>query len=378
MNARTRWIAGSMTMMAAAGAVAQIPDVLNSFEMGGRGMGMGGSIYSNSTDPSASYWNPAGLGHITTTMAEINYRNRPSNNTTLTGNFSNPDESTDPQFGRNQISFVGAAVPMGRGTLGISYAVGGHARELRRGEGLIVDPGENITANVDTLDAITDEFITLAYGFRRGDAMTIGAGLVVARQTINTASVISLFQNGNPIASPDPTDTKEDATGIGAIIGAQFTSGPNTSYGISLRTPIKLSGFDELSSYSGTIPGRLQAGMLYRKDGLRGGKDFLLAGIDAAYFFKANDGKAFERKGHVSGGVGVEYNLSQRWGWVPLRLGVHATSAGGPGFDERTVFTFGLGYRPMSGNFWLDLAAATGSGQNRPDFAISLGTKLGR
>jgi hypothetical protein len=378
MNARTRWIAGSMMTMAAAGAVAQIPDVLNSFEMGGRGMGMGGSIYSNSTDPSASYWNPAGLGHITTTMAEINYRNRPSNNTTLTGNFSNPDESTDPQFGRNQISFVGAAVPMGRGTLGISYAVGGHARELRRGEGLVVDPGEGITANVDTLDAITDEFITLAYGFRRGDAMTIGAGLVVARQTIQSASVIALFQNGNPIQSPDPTDTKEDATGIGAIIGAQFTAGPSTSYGISLRTPIKLSGFDELSSYSGTIPGRLQAGMLYRKDGLRGGKDFLLAGIDAAYFFKANDGKAFERKGHVSGGVGVEYNLSQRWGWVPLRLGVHATSAGGPGFDERTVFTFGFGYRPMSGNFWLDFGAATGSGQNRPDFAISLGTKLGR
>jgi hypothetical protein len=208
--------------------------------------------------------------------------------------------------------------------------------------------------------------------------MTIGAGLVVARQTIQSASVIALFQNGNPIQSPDPTDTKEDATGIGAIIGAQFTAGPSTSYGISLRTPIKLSGFDELSSYSGTIPGRLQAGMLYRKDGLRGGKDFLLAGIDAAYFFKANDGKAFERKGHVSGGVGVEYNLSQRWGWVPLRLGVHATSAGGPGFDERTVFTFGFGYRPMSGNFWLDFGAATGSGQNRPDFAISLGTKLGR
>lgn len=378
MNARTRWIAGSMMTMAAAGAVAQIPDVLNSFEMGGRGMGMGGSIYSNSTDASASYWNPAGLGHITTSMAEINYRNRPSNNTTLTGNFSNPDESTDPQFGRNQISFVGAAVPMGRGTLGISYAVGGHARELRRGEGLVVDPGENITANVDTLDAITDEFITLAYGFRRGDAMTLGAGLIFARETINSASRIQLFQNGNPIQSPDPTDTKEDGTGIGAIIGAQFTSGPSTSYGISIRSPIKLSGFDELSSYSDTIPARLQGGMLYRKDGLRGGKDFVLAGIDAAYFFKANEGKAFERKGHVSGGVGVEYNLSQRWGWLPIRLGVHATSGGGPGFKQRTVFTFGAGYRPISGNFWLDFAAATGSGQNRPDFAISLGTKLGR
>ena len=378
MNARTRWIAGSMMMMATVGAVAQIPDVLNSFEMGGRGMGMGGSIYSNTTDASASYWNPAGLGHISTAVAEINFRNRPSNNTTLSGAFSNPDESTDPQFGRNQISFVGVAVPMGRGSLGLSYAVGGYARELRHGENLVVDPGENITATFDALDAVTDEFITLAYGFKRGENMSLGGGLVIARQSIMNASRIQLFQNGNPIPSPDATDTKEDATGIGAIIGAQFTSGPNVSYGVSLRTPIKLSGFDELSSFSDTIPARLQAGLLYRKDGLRGGKDYLIGGLDAAYFFKANEGKAFEREGHVSGGVGVEYNLSQRFGWVPIRLGVHSTTKGGPGFKQRTVFTFGAGYRPHGGNFWLDLAAATGSGQNRPDFAISLGSRIGK
>jgi hypothetical protein len=267
---------------------------------------------------------------------------------------------------------------MGRGTLGISYAVGGHARELRHGEGLVVDPGENITANIDTLDAITQEFITLAYGFKRGDAMSLGLGLIVARETIMSASRIELFQNGSPIPSPEPTDTQEDASGIGAIIGAQVTSGPNTSYGISFRSPIKLRGYDELSSYSDEIPARVQGGMLFRKDGIRGGKDFLIAGVDAAYFFKANSGKAFERKGHVSGGVGVENNLSQRFGWIPIRLGVHATSGGGPGFKQRTVFTFGAGYRPNAGNFWFDFAAATGSGQNRPDFAVSLGTKLGR
>jgi hypothetical protein len=365
-------------MTATACAVAQIPDVLNSFEMGGRGMGMGGSIYSNVTDATASYWNPAGLGHVSTSVAEISYRNRPSNNTTLTGSFSNPDESTDPQFGRNQISFVGAAVPMGRGTIGLSYAVGGHARELRRGEGLVVDPGENITANSNTLDQVTQEFITLAYGFKRGDAMSLGLGLVVARESILSASQILLFQNGNPIPGPDPTDTSEDATGIGAIVGVQFTSGPNTSYGLSFRSPISLSGYDELNSLSDEIPAKVQGGMLFRKDGLRGGKDFVIAGIDAAYFFKANSGKAFQRDGHVSGGVGVEYNLSQRWGWIPIRLGAHATSSGGPGFKARTLFTFGAGYRPNGGNFWLDFAAATGSGQNKPDFAVSLGTRLGR
>ncbi|MDQ2987263.1 MAG: hypothetical protein M3R13_11210 [Armatimonadota bacterium] len=378
MNARTRWIAGSMMTMVSAGAYAQIPDLLNSFEMGGRSMGMGGSINSNITDVSASYWNPAGLGHISTSAVEVNFRNRPSNNTTLTGTFTNPDESTAPQYGRNQISFLGAAVPVGRGTIGISYAVGGYARELRHGEGLVVDPGENITANVDTLDAITDEFITLAYGFKSGNAMALGLGLVFARESILSASRIELFQNGNPIPGPDPTDTKEDATGIGGIIGAQFASGPSSSFGISFRTPISLSGYDELSSYADHIPGRLQGGFLFRKDGMRGGKDYLIAGIDAAYFFETNRGKALQRDGHISGGVGFEYNLSQRFGWIPIRLGVRATSKGGPGFKQRNVITFGLGYRPHGGNMWLDFAAATGSGQNRPDFALSVGTKLGR
>jgi len=378
MNARTRWIAGSTMMVAAAIAAAQIPDVLNSFEMGGRPMGMGGSIYSNITDPSASYWNPAGLAHISKGAVEINYRNRPSNNTTLTGAFSNPDESTDGQYGRNQLSYVGVAVPIGHGTIGLSYAVGGYARELRHGENLTVDPGEGITATLDSRDAVIDEFLSLAYGFKRGDALAVGVGLVIARETIMNASRIQLFQNGNPIPSPDPTDLKEDAQGIGGIIGAQFAGGPNTSFGISFRTPINLSGFDEFSSYSDTIPGRLQAGMLFRRDGLRGGKDYLIGGIDAAYFLKTNDGKALQRDGHVSGGIGIEYNLSQRFGWIPIRLGFRATSKGGPGFKQRTQVTLGLGYRPHAGNMWVDLAVATGSGQNKPDLAISVGSNFGK
>ncbi|HET6644859.1 MAG TPA: hypothetical protein VFG65_05110 [Fimbriimonadales bacterium] len=380
MNARTRWIIATFTTCCAITASADIPDMLSSFEMGGRGLGMGGAIYSNASDTSASYWNPAGLGHIDQSQAEVDFRNRPSNNTTLTGNFTNPEESTSGQFGRNQFSFVGVAVPLGHGTLGLSYALGGYARELRRGTGLIVDESKGITADVDTRDAVSDEFITLAYGMKRGANMTMGAGIVFARETIMNATQIQLFQNGDPIPSPDPTDDNESANGVGGIVGVQFQPGgnANTSFGISLRSPIKLSGFDIFDSYSDTIPARLQAGMIFRKDGLRGGRDYLIGGIDAAYYFKANEGKALERIGHVSGGIGFEYNLAQTWGFVPIRLGVRSTQRGGSGFTQRNVITFGLGYRPSAGRFWVDLAGTAGSGSARPDFAISIGTLLGR
>ncbi|MGI8923144.1 MAG: hypothetical protein ACR2HJ_03730 [Fimbriimonadales bacterium] len=379
MNARKRFAAGSVFACLAGAAFADIPDMLSSFEMGGRGLGMGGAIYSNSSDPSASYWNPAGLGHITASQVEVNFRNRPSNNTTLTGNFNNPDEDTQGTFGRNQFSFLGVAVPFRSGTLGLSYALGGYARELRQGTGLIVDPIENITADVFTRDAVSDEFITLAYGMKRGSSMTIGAGVVYARESIMNQTQINLFQNGDPIPGPDPTDDNETADGFGAIVGVQFQPGsnPNTSVGVSFRTPIKLSGFDVFDSYSDTIPARLQGGIIFRKDGLRGGRDYLIGGIDAAYYFAANGGLALERQGHVSGGIGFEYNLSQSYGFIPLRLGVRATQSGGDNFTQRNAVTFGLGYRPTNGRWWLDLGGSSGGGSS-PDFAVSIGSTFGR
>jgi hypothetical protein len=360
-------------------ASAQIPDLFSSFEMGGRGMGMGGSIYSNASDTTASYWNPAGLAHVKNSSFEVSMRNRPSNNTSLSGNFDDPIPSNSPQYGRNSISFAGVAFPMGQGTLGISYATGGYARQLKKGNGLVVDPDQNITANVDTRDTFVNEFVTLAYGMPMGESMTVGAGVVFGRQSIMERSNIVLFQNGSQIGGGTNTDDAESANGVGGIVGVQFQpKDSNTSFGVSFRTPIRVTGYDIFSSFSNTIPGRVEGGILFRKDGLRGGRDYLIGGIDVAYYLACNSGLDLQRRGHVSAGVGFEYNLAQAWGYLGLRAGAHSTQSGGGGFENRTVFTFGLGVRPSNAKFSLDLSGASGTGTSRPDFAVTLGYALGR
>ena len=331
MDARKRLTAVAACACAAVGAAAQIPDQFDSFEMGGRGMGMGGGLYSNASDASASYWNPAGLGQISTALVEINFRNRPTTMTTLTGNAMNPMEDSAGRFGRNQFSFVGVATPFRGGVLGLSYAVGGYAREVRHGNMLLVDPVNNITEDLDTIDEFVNEFITLAFGTKRGESMSLGAGVVFARQNLAEATRIQLFQNGNPIPSPPPTDDREDATGVGGIVGVQIQprNNPNVSFGASYRSQINVSGYNIFQSFSDSIPARLQAGFIFRKDGLRGGQDYLIGGVDAAYFFATNGGLVLERKGHVSGGLGFEYNLSQAYGYIPIRLGVRSNQSGG-------------------------------------------------
>lgn len=365
MNARMRFLAGGIAMSAFGFAGAQVPDLLSSFEMGGRGMGMGGAIYSNTTDPSASYWNPAGLGHIGAGQVEINFRNRPSTTTMVSGPDINPDEVNSHNFGKNQFSFLGAAVPMAGGTIGISYAVGGYMRQRTVGE-TEIDP--STTRQRNNLDEQVTEFITLAYGTRRNSA-AFGAGVVFARQWIH--QIVNEQITGIP---PTMSDDSESATGVGAIVGAQFAPNPSTSFGISYRTEIDLSGFNLFAPISDSVPARLQAGIITRRDGLRGGRDFLIAGVDAAFYFDNNPG----RKEHVSGGVGIEYNLAQAFGWVPIRLGFRGDQAGGDGFTNRTVVTFGLGYRPNNGRYWVDISSAAGTGQKKPDFAVSLGYAFGR
>src|SRR5205085_871492 len=150
------------------------------------------------------------------------------------------------------------------------------------------------------------------------------------------------------------------------------------SFGASYRSQINVSGYNIFQSFSDSIPARLQAGFIFRKDGLRGGQDYLIGGVDAAYFFATNGGLVLERKGHVSGGLGFEYNLSQAYGYIPIRLGVRSNQSGGTGFSQRNVVTFGLGFRPKDARFTLDLSGAAGSGQNRPDFALSLGYAFGK
>jgi hypothetical protein len=374
-NARKRLIGCIVAVGATAGLPAQTPDLFSAFEMGGRALGMGGGIYSNSSDVSATYWNPAGLGNIQKGLAELNFRNRPGSNTSLSGRFDDPERDTSAVFGSNAITFGGVAIPIGGGVLGFSYATGGFIRDVGFGGNLTNpdNPGQVIAT--DDFLKVQNDFFTIAYGTKSGGT-NIGVGVVIGRQSISNR-IFSIDQNSNVL---EDVDVSGEGTGFGGIVGVQFTPGAsqNVSIGFSYRSEIKLNGLDNVSAYSDAIPARLQGGIAWRTDGFRGGKDYLIGGIDAMYFFSASEGKLLERDSQISAGLGMEYNWSQSFGYIPIRAGFRLTDAGGRLFTQRDAFTFGVGYRPKTEDFTIDLNMAAGNGQSRPDITLSASFAIGK
>lgn len=361
---------------------AQVPDLLNAFEMGGRAMGMGGALYSNATDASASYWNPAGLGFIDKPVVELNFRNRPDTDTRLSGDYPEPTRSSEATYGEGAITFAGIGYPIAGGVLGVSYAVGGYVRDEARGTDLTSgEEGNDTVAGLqrEFLKVVT-EFITIAYGSPSRGGMSFGAGVVLAKQNVSNAFLqILLDEPGGDEIGRTNTQTIESGTGIGGIVGVQFAppGKDNLSFGLSYRSAIKLSGLEGAAPFADEIPARLQGGLAFRQDGLRGGRDFLLGGIDVSYFFASNDGRILERDPQISAGIGFEYNIAQSFGYLPVRFGYRTVEKGGEGFSSRDMFTVGVGYRPKEGGYSIDLSMASATKQSRPDIAISMSFKLG-
>ncbi len=355
-------------------AFADVPDLFTAFEMGGRALGMGGAIYSNSSDVSSTFWNPAGLGAIKDSRAEINFRNRPDATTSLTGRYDAPDRSSTSAYGGSGITFAGIVMPMAGGTLGVSYALGGHLRDFGSGSNLTNpdNPGQTITKN-ELLRSSTD-FFTIAYGKSNG-RVNFGGGIVIANQAISNR-VFSQDQNNTVL---EDVDVSGSGWGIGGIVGVQFApqEKSNVQFGFSYRSEIRLMGMGEVDAFASAIPARLQGGVVWRADNLRGGRDYLIGGVDAMYFFPANGGKILSRSSQIAAGLGFEYNWAHGFGYIPVRLGFRITDKGGTNFASRDVLTFGLGYRPTKEDYSVDLGFAAASGQGRPDFTVSMSFLLG-
>ncbi len=350
--------------------LAQVPDLMNSLDAGGRAMGMGGSLYSSGSDTLSSYYNPAGLGYVRETTVGAVYRNLPKSTTTASGQLNDPVLSTTSQSGGREITHFGAIFPMAGGGLGLSYTVGGFIDDFRSGNVSIGgDPVDNYAERI----RLKQDFFSLAYGHSSSDAtFSYGFGLMYAQQSLRDQRAGSV--NGGSLAA----DVSGTTGGLGGIIGVQFNPrGTNMSYGLSYRSEINLSNNEGTSLLADKIPARLKGGLAMRQDGIRGGKDFVLYGFDVTHFFKVNNGSdLFNRKDQTTFGLGAEYNYSLGTSRVPIRLGYEFIPAGGIGFGDRNNLTFGIGYRPQGNDFTLDLNF--GKPQHGGfDLGLSLTYKLG-
>lgn len=362
--------------MVSAFASAQVPDLMNALDAGGRAMGVGGSTQATDSNTLSTYYNPAGLAYITGPTLSAAFRNIPQSNNTVTGKFKDPDFNTTREVGPRKLTHFGFATPIKGGAIGLSYTMGGAIKDFRAGSGL-TDGALSIRNYTEVLQTQTD-FFTLAYGKRTGTS-NFGIGIVLANQYIADQASWDTFDASNTQIGTTKVSNSGNSTGVGAIVGIQFQSGKsgNSMVGLSVRTPIKLSNNSQTNPYLNKLPGRASLGMATRTEPVGKGRDFFVYGAQLDYFFGSDKGGSFARKDVLGGGVGLEYNLHKFNARIPLRVGYAVVPKGSDNTINRNTFTLGVGYRPEDSNFAVDLNFGMPSGGGGLDLGLSLTYKLG-
>lgn len=383
MNARKLTVTSIAAVLGAVGVSAQIPDLVNALDAGGRAMGMGGGIYTAGADTMSGLNNPAGLGFLTEPQIGLAFRNLPESSTRLERDFRDPLVTTDAQSGTRALSHAGLVIPLKRsggrtaGTVSVAYTLGGFIRDERTGTDL--RDGNLTVRDYFEISKIKTDYFTLSYG-AAGETFAWGIGAVLTNTYIRNTQFYNVFDGNNNGVGNVNVDNRGNQTGLGGVVGVQFIPrGSNLSIGLSYRTPIDLRGAEEVESYYDRIPGKLSGGFALRSDGLRGGNDFLVYGAQVDAYFGGKKDAILQRKDQVAVGGGFEYNYRFGNSFIPFRLGYRWVPSGGDGFyfGDRETLTFGFGYRPFGGRFSADLNFATTSDGGGWDVALGLNYRLG-
>lgn len=350
-------------------APAQIPDLMNALDAGGRAMGIGGGSAVTDGNTLSALANPAGLAYIASPTLGVNFRNLPKSLNTISGQLNDPDYATRATAGKFALTHFGYALPAFGGTVGLSYTVTGYLHDTTTGTNL--QNGVLQARNLARQTRAQTDMFAISYG-RKGKGLNWGAGIVFANQYINGREVYQLFDAGNNQVGNVDSTSNGNATGIGMVVGVQGTDAknPNTSWGLSIRTPIDLSNNANTQAYYDRIPGKLSFGFASRA--MAAGQDFWVYALQGDYYFGGQENKIIPRKNHLAFGGGVEYNFHRFGGRIPVRFGLSAVPSGGAGFDDRTTFTLGIGYRPNSMPLTIDFNFAKPTGKGPFDMAVGI------
>lgn len=359
-----------ITALAAIVAQAQIPDLMNALDAGGRAMGMGSASRVTDANTYSTLDNPAGLAYVGERSYAFSFRNLPDSNVTAAGQLNNRSNSTSASGGKYGLTHVGVTFPYRRGTLGFSYTLNGYLDNNTVGDNLTSN-GLTVRNLSESTRAQTDLF-TFSYGERRGN-MNIGAGVVVANQFARSTQDYELF-NGNTSVGTQNSNLSGNGFGVGVVAGVQgdLPGATPMVWGLSLRSPIRLEGNGTSGAIIDQLPGKASLGLAGRFDQMGSAQEFLTWAVQTDYFYGGQANKIISRKNTFGLGIGLEYNLFRFNSRIPIRFGYALVPGGGNGFTDRNSFTFGVGYRPTNSNFTLDLNLAKASAANAYDIAFGV------
>jgi len=329
-------------------------------------MGMGSGITNAGGDALSAQANPAALGFLDRATFSLVIRNLPGSTTVKSRQLPDPDLTSDGRFGTRAFSHVGYAFPVKKGlfrtsgAIAMTYHIGGYVDDLASGENIAVSGGtwtnyrEKIRAKQNTF--------TLSYGTRLKDGQTaVGVGLVVVDQYIANTQSYTFTPTGGSAFNVPELRRSSNGFGVGLQAGVQIVprKQSNVVFGVSAQTPITLGGNNTTADYFDKVPARLSAAAAIRKDGLRGGRDYMLVGGGLDFYFGGQGDRILGRKRQLVPGIGLEYNYSLATSRIPIRLGYRFVPGAGSGFGNRNSLTFGVGYRQIGAPYAVDLGFAS-------------------
>jgi hypothetical protein len=336
-------------------------------------MAMGGATSATDVTPHSALLNPAGLGYISVPTLSLSFRNLPETESVLSGNLERPSSRVDRQYGKTAFTHLGYALPVGRGTFGFSYSVGGYRLDDQSAGFLLVGPLAAV--NYRAFVRAQTDFFTFSYGQQSGES-SWGLGLIYANQYANSRESYVLSDGFNQVGSVD-SQASGNSRGIGVVAGFQGASGANGMWGLSVRSPIQLTGNDKVTDLYGRIPGRASLGFANRRGIRATSEDYLVYALQADYHFGGERGGVFDRTAALGLGLGLEYNLLRAESRWPIRVGYQRSPRMGDGYSARDAYTFGLGWRPNDGRLGVDINFAKDTRGGPIDAAFGLTYRFG-
>lgn len=341
----------------AASASAQVPDLVTALDAGGRAMGAGGALSLTGISTLSATNNPAALGFIQRSEVGLAARTFPTANSTVTGPLNDLRISTETEEGDYKLSHLGVAMPLrsmdgqsNRGTIGIAWTTGGWFHDRQRGTNL-----PNGIALYDDFTRARTDFLNISFGRATGDyRFAWGIGFVFAQQNVRNSQRINFSDTNIP---PQLANSDNTGNGLGMQAGVMITptSDANFTIAASARTPIRIRNNAQALSLYDRIPGRFAVGAAARRDGFRGGRDYLILGAELQHFFDGSDSPRIDRDEQTTGHFGAEYNLTHGNAIIPIRVGYSVVPSGGAGFASRNGLTYGIGYRPIGGDWTIEI-----------------------